>query len=110
MQTSATDAEDWVNLNYKAGALCLRPRNKAIASDQSKSNTLAIAAAPKQNVVALASIRERKGLLEFKQHCYYPLPLVLHSVTVSCECNLVKPLSLSFAEGGSRIILLTGEV
>jgi hypothetical protein len=106
MQTSAPDAEDWVNL----GVLRLRPRNKSIASERSKSKTMAISVSPTHNVVALASNCEGRPLLEFKQQCFDPLPLILHSVTIECACQLVKPLNLSFAQGGSRVILLTGKV
>jgi hypothetical protein len=71
---------------------------------------MAIAVSPTHNVVALASNCEGRPLLEFKQQCFDPLPLILHSVTIECACQLVKPLNLSFAEGGSRVILLTGKV
>lgn len=110
MQTSAKNAEDWINLESTSGPLRLRPRDKSIASDRSKSKTMAIAVSATHNMVALVSNCEGRPLLEFKQHCFDPLPLVLHSLTIACGRPLVKPLSLSFANGGTRIILLTGKV
>jgi len=71
---------------------------------------MAIAVSPTHNVVAFASNCEGRPRLEFKQQCFDPLPLVLYSITIQCACKLVKPLSLSFAQGGSRVILLTGKV
>jgi len=108
MQTSHIEADDWLNLNYTTRKL--EPRKNSIASKESKSKTMAIAVSAEQNVVALASLDGRKGSLELRQYCYHPLPLVLHSATVDCACSLVQPLTLSFADGGRRIILITGDV
>lgn len=107
MKTTHSKAVDWTKPDYRTGNWIER---KSIATKESKSKTVAIAVSPKQNVVALASVKDGKISLELRQHCYDPIPLVLHSVTVSCSCSLALPLSLSFADGGGRIILLTGDV
>jgi hypothetical protein len=107
MKTSHSKAVDWTKPDYRTSNWIPR---KSIASKESKSKTVAIAVSPEQNIVALASVKDGKISLELRQYCYDPIPIVLHSVTVSCSCSLAMPLSLSFADGGGRLILLTGDV
>jgi hypothetical protein len=112
LQTSFEKANDWHRIEPKEGKLTLRPRETTVASDHTRSKILAITVSPEYNAVALASLGDnsREFLLEFKQQCHEPLSLVLNFTLASFGCKLVKPITFSFSECGTRLILLTGEV
>lgn len=110
IKTAAAHIDDWHHIELVSGRLKLRRKNEAVASKRSRSNTMAIAVSHQHNVVALASDSDGEPILEVKQQCFYPLPLVLRAKTLVCSCRLVKPLSLTFSEGGTRLLLLTGNV
>jgi len=112
LQTSFDKANDWHHIEPKEGKLTLRPRETTVASDHTRSKILAITVSPDYNAVALASLGDtpREFLLEFKQQCHDPLSqLVLNFTLTSFGCKLVKPITFSFSECGTRLILLTGE-
>ena len=114
LETSFKKASDWHRIKATAGNPTLRPRETTVASDHIRSKILAITVSPLDyNAVALASLGDtsREFLLEFKQQCHEPLSsVVLNFTRTSFQCKLVKPITFSFSDCGTRLILLTGEV
>jgi hypothetical protein len=115
LQTSFKDANDWYrtrNVHASEGDW-LRPKDAFIASPLSKSQTIAIAICPEYNAVATASdIDDLKTQLEYKQQCFDPLPpsFILNNVVTDFECKVKRPVSFTFSNCGTRLILLTGNV
>lgn len=112
LHTSFKEADDWHSIETTGGNVSLVPRGPAVASNNTRSQILAITVSSQYNAVALASPGTNSGqfFLEFKQQCYSPLSLVLNSIMTSFGCKLIRPISLSFTKCGTRLILLTGNV
>jgi len=116
LQTSFTDAKDWYCINEVRSPEGdrLQPKGATIASQLTKSQNIAIAICPVYNAVAIASDINRSSevLLEYRQQGFDPLPpsFVLNATDTAFKCKVKRPVSFSFSDCGTRLILLTGHV